>query len=136
MEFDTKTKPYVTSDETSFAYVSARDRWPVIITGAIDDVHKATSKASDPETEAEGKKIVEELAKLKYELQHDRQLSPLPDDGQADIAGYNEELERLGNPKWFGVPWLFSECYLYRFVYPKIGPLRPTTPLMLAEADE
>ncbi|KAL1302482.1 hypothetical protein AAFC00_002873 [Neodothiora populina] len=114
MEYDTKTLPYVTSDEASFAYISARDRWPVILTGAIDDMHKATSNATDPEKQAEGKKIVEGLAKLKHELQHDRQLPPLPDDGQPDIAGYNRELEQLGNPKWFGVPWLYSECYLYR----------------------
>lgn len=48
MNFDTKTRklepfnnepaiyissaaPYKTSDKTSFAYVSARDRWPVIL---------------------------------------------------------------------------------------------------------
>jgi len=42
---------------------------------------------------------------------------PLPDDGGSDIAGYNKELEQLGNPKWFSVPWLFSECYLYRSVF-------------------
>lgn len=40
--------------------------------------------------------------------------SPLIDDGGADVAAYNQELEQRGNPKWFNVPWLFSECYLYR----------------------
>ncbi|KAL2358011.1 hypothetical protein BJ546DRAFT_195234 [Cryomyces antarcticus] len=114
MELDTKTPPYSTSDRTSFASVSARDRWPVIITGAIDDVHRATSSATDPETRDEGKRIVEGLAKLKYELQHNRQMTPLPDDGQPDIASYNKELEQLGSPNWFNIPWLYSECYLYR----------------------
>ncbi|KAH8815677.1 hypothetical protein F5884DRAFT_773268 [Xylogone sp. PMI_703] len=103
-----------TSDKTSFAYISARDRWPVILTGAIDDVHRAVSNTEDDEKRAEGKKIVEELAKLKYELQHDRKLSPLLDDGQPDIEGYNKELEQLGTPSWFNVPWLYAECYLYR----------------------
>jgi len=44
-------------------------------TGAIDDVHKAIMKATDREVEAEGKKIVEGIAKLKYEVQHNRQLT-------------------------------------------------------------
>jgi hypothetical protein len=50
MEYDTKTRkldsankktnlisaaPSVTSDKTSFAYISARDRWPVILVGTI-----------------------------------------------------------------------------------------------------
>ncbi|KAG4416909.1 hypothetical protein IFR04_009987 [Cadophora malorum] len=114
MEYDTKTPLSSTSDKSSFAYISARDRWPVILTGAIDDVHKAVSQTTDVAKRTEGKKIVEELAKLKYELQHDRKLTPLADDGQADIEGYNKELEQLGNPSWFNVPWLYAECYLYR----------------------
>ncbi|GME22951.1 uncharacterized protein LTHEOB_5572 [Neofusicoccum parvum] len=114
MEHDTKTPPYTTNDQTSFAYVSAKDRWPVIITGGIDDVHRAALAATNPDTASEGKQIVESLAKLKYELQHDRKMTPLPEDGESDIAGYNKELEALGTPNWFNVPWLYSECYLYR----------------------
>ncbi|KAI9677399.1 MAG: hypothetical protein M1817_006352 [Caeruleum heppii] len=115
MEFDTKTPPYRTSDRTSFAYVSARDRWPVIITGAIDDLHRAVSTEKDADKQKEGKRIVEEIAKLKYELQHDRVLTPIADDGRADVAGYNAELNQLGPPTWFNAPWLFTECYLYRY---------------------
>ncbi|KAJ5038470.1 uncharacterized protein L3040_007328 [Drepanopeziza brunnea f. sp. 'multigermtubi'] len=114
MEYDTKTSVSSTSDKTSFAYISARDRWPIILTGAIDDVYKAVSDTADEAKRDEGKRIVEELAKLKYELQHDRKLTPLLDDGEADVAGYNQELEQLGNPSWFNIPWLYAECYLYR----------------------
>lgn len=40
---------------------------------------------------------------------------PLPDDGGEDIASYNAELARLGpETRWFGSPWLYTECYLYR----------------------
>ena len=42
--------------------------------------------------------------------------SALPDDGKADVAGYNIEIEQLGYPKWFDAPWLFIECYLYRYI--------------------
>ncbi|KAF2654284.1 DUF89-domain-containing protein [Lophiostoma macrostomum CBS 122681] len=114
MELDTKTPPYNTGDPTSFAYVSARERWPVIITQGIDDVHRSTWASKDEAAATEGKWIISELARLKYELQHDRELDPIPDDGEADAAAYNRELEALGRPKWHSVPWLYSECYLYR----------------------
>ncbi|KAI0438819.1 hypothetical protein F4803DRAFT_533690 [Xylaria telfairii] len=115
MEHDTKTPPYLTSDRTSFAYVSARDRWPVIVTAAIDDTYRSVSECGDAAKRDEGKKIIEELARLKYELQHDRPLTPIRDDGHPDIALYNNELAALGAPtSWFAVPWLYCECYLYR----------------------
>lgn len=44
-------------------------------TGAIDDVYRAVSKSEDPEAQAEGKKIIEKIATLKYEILHDRQLT-------------------------------------------------------------
>ena len=28
---------------------------------------------------------------------------------------YNKELEKLGNPTWLNVEWLFCECYLFRY---------------------
>ncbi|KAI9805186.1 MAG: hypothetical protein M1825_001022 [Sarcosagium campestre] len=121
MEFNTNTPPWRTSDKTSFAYVSARDRWPVIITGAIDDVHRATASVEDEEQRDEGKRIVEDLTKLKYELQHDRPLTPIIDDGSPDVGAYNEELSQLDSPTWFNVPWLYAECYLYRRVATSFG---------------
>jgi hypothetical protein len=49
--------------------------WLTEKTGAIDDVHRAVSETKDEAKRTEGKRIVEELAKLKYELQHDRRLA-------------------------------------------------------------
>ncbi|KAI9816145.1 MAG: hypothetical protein M1826_001871 [Phylliscum demangeonii] len=116
MEHDPRTPPYRTADHTSFAYVSARDRWPVIITGMIDDMHRSAAAADEPAKMTEGKRIIEQLATLKYELQHDRNLTPIPDDGFPDIVSYNRELAQRRAPTWFDVPWLYSECYLYRRV--------------------
>ncbi|KAF4589172.1 DUF89 domain-containing protein [Ophiocordyceps camponoti-floridani] len=115
MEFDSKTPKYVTSDATSFASETVRQRWPTILTSAIDDVYRATLSVEDPEKEAEGKRLVEQLGRLKYEVQHNRKLSLLDDDGFPDeTAAYNKELQNLGYPSWHNVPWLFAECYLYR----------------------
>lgn len=116
MEHDTKTPTYQTSDPTSFAYKSARERWPAIITGAIDDVYRSVSTLADSEKEAaaEGKAITSALAALKYELQHNRVLTPIPDDGFPDVEGYNAELQARGPPQWHSVEWLYAECYLYR----------------------
>ena len=48
----------------------------VVQTGAIDDVHRAVSAldSSEQEKVEEGKAIIQGLAKLKYELQHNRWL--------------------------------------------------------------
>ncbi|KAF3922311.1 hypothetical protein ABW20_dc0108827 [Dactylellina cionopaga] len=109
-----KVPPYRTADTNSFAYTSATKRWPIIITQAIDTVFRAIPGPSDKLKTDEGRKIVEELAKLKYEVQHNRILTPLRDDGLPDIAHYNTALEALGESKWLEVSWLYAECYLYR----------------------
>ena len=111
---------YDTSDPTSFAYVSARERWPIILTQAIDDVFRSTAEEKDEEKSTEGRQVVSELARLKYELQHNRELQPLPEDGEADVEGYNKELKTLTKPNWHSVPWLYAECYLYRYLHDRI----------------
>ncbi|KAK1778673.1 hypothetical protein QBC45DRAFT_158926 [Copromyces sp. CBS 386.78] len=114
MEFEPKIPTSSTGDKTSFAYETARKRWPIIITQAIDDVYRTTGQTDDAAKREEGKKIINDLATLKYEVQHDRALTPIPDDGVSDVATYNQILESLGKPTWLNVSWLFSECYLYR----------------------
>ncbi|KAL6407865.1 hypothetical protein AUP68_08890 [Ilyonectria robusta] len=147
MEYDTKTPQSVTSDPNSFASDSVRKRWPVILTSAIDDVYRAVSAATDPEAQAEGKKIIEQIATLKYEIEHDRKLTPIPDDGFSDeIKAYNKEIEDLGTPNWFDVPWLFSECYMYRltkhwknydlFARQKMDTFRSSRPAVLELASK
>ena len=45
-------------------------------TGIIDDMYRSVSKCDDnPDKRDEGKKIVEEIVKLKYEIQHDREIT-------------------------------------------------------------
>ncbi|KAK9376192.1 uncharacterized protein V1513DRAFT_439510 [Lipomyces chichibuensis] len=108
--------PYMTSDPNSFAYTSARSRWPVILTGIVDDLSRSTLE-SDGEKAEEGKVLIEKIDALKYDVEHDRKLLPLEDDGLFDVALYNSELERQGPMSWGNAPWLYSECYLYRKMY-------------------
>lgn len=84
-------------------------------TQAIDDAYRSVAHCDDAAKRDEGKKIVEDLTKLKYEVQHDRVMTPIRDDGYPDVATYNSELAQLGpNPTWLSSPWLFTECYLFR----------------------
>jgi damage-control phosphatase, subfamily III len=126
MDLDPPVPKYLTSSSISFAYLSARSRWPAIITAAIDDMHRTVSALpsdTNPAEVAEGKSLIAALASLKYELQHNRKLTPLPAEptgpwgNGADTELYNAELkarEQGGEVKWHDVEWLYSECYMYR----------------------
>lgn len=37
------------------------------------------------------------------------------------MTSYNEELAKLEKPSWYNAPWLFLECYLYRYNAPMIA---------------
>jgi len=41
--------------------------------------------------------------------------SPIDDDGQGNVACYNDELSTYPEEekRWFSMNWLFAECYLY-----------------------
>lgn len=55
-------------------------------------------------------------------------LSPIEEDGEPHVASYNEELNKLEKPSWYNAPWLYLECYLYRYEQPEPGTassLRP-----------
>lgn len=115
MDFDPPLPQYRTSDQNSFAYSSFRERLPAIITGAIEDVLRTiTNLPRGTPERIEGEQIILSLSALKSELQHNKALTPLPDDGYDDIALYNNELRQQGNLVWHDAPWLFGECYAYR----------------------
>lgn len=114
MDFKTLDPPHyppaVTSNPSSFAWISARKRWPTILTDALDDVHKSLNDSSEERIE-EGKRIIHAIGALKHEIEHDKELTPLADDGGTDIKGYNAEVQ---GERWMATKWLLSESYIYR----------------------
>ncbi|KAI0717732.1 hypothetical protein C8T65DRAFT_640596 [Cerioporus squamosus] len=130
--FEAPYPPWDFTDRNSFAFETVIKRWPVILTGIIDNIYcrnhdlgvslpsKSPEEAAIIEEQiAEGKKIINEVGQIKYDMARDRALPRIPDDGEALIDVYNAELDRLAEKKqntWLTVPWLYSECYLYRLV--------------------
>ncbi|BGP43169.1 Hairy/enhancer-of-split with YRPW motif protein 2 [Rhodotorula kratochvilovae] len=121
------TPPYPlcsASQKESFAYESTVKRWPIILTGVVDELSRlngelfASKEESDVEKVKEGKELIHAIGGLIYEMRHDRELVPLESTGLPDdTKEYNDELEFLaskGENKWFTAPWLYAECYLYR----------------------
>ena len=112
----------------TFAYKTLTDRLPVIITKAIDLLCRqrkqipallSLNEKDYNEAEEETKSLIEELARLKYELQTDKTIKALESD-YSDTKEWNEILKREENSHpneevtWFNISWLYAECYLYR----------------------
>ncbi|KAF8990259.1 DUF89 domain-containing protein [Cyathus striatus] len=125
MVFDAPYPPYDPTDKTG--YETVVKRWPIIITGVIDQLHNTCyilavsteNKDSFTTKIIEGKEIIGKISKLKYQMGRDHALEPIPVDGEPLADLYNMELEKLAeNHKntWFTAPWLYAECYLYRLL--------------------
>ncbi|KAI9068826.1 DUF89 domain-containing protein [Trametes sanguinea] len=123
-------QPWDFTDKQRFETVLKR--WPVILTGIIDNIYcrnhdlgvslpskTDAEKAVIEETIEEGKRIISKVGEVKYDMARDRVLKPIPHDGEALVDVYNKELDLLAEKKkntWLTVPWLYSECYLYRLI--------------------
>ncbi|XP_078039749.1 damage-control phosphatase ARMT1 [Augochlora pura] len=109
----------------SFAYITIKDRLPVILTKIIDTL----SRNKDDLVKLHGVYVLEEIkqvigfiSKLKNEMVTNKTLKPLQPvcgvlDNDADEWNKylikRTELERT-IPTWFNTLWLYCECYMYR----------------------
>ncbi|UZJ54649.1 hypothetical protein CBS101457_003969 [Exobasidium rhododendri] len=114
--------PWSATDKSSFAYLSVAQRWPTIITSAIDALYQASyalSYSSDQQLaekkSEEAKVIIERLSKLKHDMGRDRSLETLGEDGGDGTEEYDQVINEH-HWTWFTAPWLFAECYLYRLL--------------------
>ncbi|KAF7326870.1 DUF89 domain-containing protein [Mycena venus] len=136
--------PYDPTDPAGFSYTTVVHRWPVIITGVIDRMHRLSHdlclemNVAEVEAEKESLKLrIDEAKGIIEKASHrtgssatlslclsltDQQTEirdgPIPSDGES-AEMYNSELQRLAEDAkntWFTAPWLFAECYLYRLL--------------------
>jgi len=74
------------------------------------------------------KQICGALSQLKNEMQTNKKLTDLPDDGMGDEALWNVCLQHDrqhqqaegAESAWFVSPWLLIECYFYRRIHSAI----------------
>ncbi|XP_071862905.1 damage-control phosphatase ARMT1 [Bombus fervidus] len=109
----------------SFAYITIKDRLPVILTKIIDTLSRNKENIAEIYGEnatEEIKQITGFISKLKNEIATNKTLKPLqllPDIKDNDAEEWNKYLIKRteieeGTPTWFNTSWLYCECYMYR----------------------
>lgn len=121
-----RPEPLSGKDEGSFAYLTIRDRMPVILTKVIDLVHRRTSSFSEgnqQELMNDSKEVLAKLSKLRYEIKTDKPLALVEDD-ELDASIWNETIKHSKSlvdkdktVSSFSGAWLVVECHMYRKIY-------------------
>jgi hypothetical protein len=111
---------YNLNDPTSFAFSTARERWPKIISQTKIDVSTHLQDSQDSELIQQGNSIIEQIEHILSEFHNDGTIRRFTDEEIAfipSLESYNEELDKLNKqPSWLNGPWLLLECYLYRLL--------------------
>ncbi|CAK9826417.1 Damage-control phosphatase ARMT1 [Anthophora retusa] len=118
----------------SFAYITIKDRLPVILTKIIDTLSRnkenIAEKYGENATE-EIKQVTGFISKLKSEIVTNKTLKPLQliDDKDNDAEEWNQYLLKITEiedeiPTWFNTVWLYCECYMYRILAQQFALLK------------
>lgn len=112
---------YQLSDPKSFAFATARKRWPTIITQAKDTVEAyINAQSGNDKLVEQGKVIIDGIDNILLEFNNngiirkftDEEIKLIP-----SLESYNIELDTLEKtPTWLNGPWLLIEGYLYRLL--------------------
>lgn len=109
----------------SFAYITIKDRLPVILTKIIDTLSRNKESIAEKYGENatdEIKQVTGFISKLKNEITTNKTLKPLrlltngEDNDAEEWNKYLRERTEIenGTPTWFNTIWLYCECYMYR----------------------
>ncbi|EZA57634.1 hypothetical protein X777_00734 [Ooceraea biroi] len=116
----------------SFAYITVKDRLPIILTKVIDTFCRNKNQIIDTYgqgAEEDIKHIIGFISQLKNEIVTNKTLKLLRLNNQVvtnDAKEWNKYLEyrtRVDGqvPTWFNTKWLYCECYMYRVLAQEIG---------------
>ena len=124
----TEVARYSAALKNSFAYKTTIQRWPTILTQVVDGLfqqcHALSVHGTASHTKVEeAKSIIEQISQLKYELTHNKALTPIGvrSNNAPRIGSFHapttepyDDIIRRSDMTWFQSDWLFAECYLYR----------------------
>ncbi|XP_029675820.1 protein-glutamate O-methyltransferase-like isoform X1 [Formica exsecta] len=116
----------------SYAYVSLKDRMPVILTKIIDTICQKKNEivhAYGQDAANDIKDIIRFIGQLKNEIVTNKTLKPMRLNTKAinnDAEEWNTYLENKTHtegetPTWFNTTWLYCETYMYRVLAQEIG---------------
>ncbi|KAJ1555301.1 hypothetical protein HK405_002773 [Cladochytrium tenue] len=134
---------YSAAEKDGFAFPTVSQRWPVIVTNIIDDIHRTvdenaasspTNSDVDGEQRRQGSAVIAKLEALKYDIQHGKPIAPLENlyihttaknqDGtplileDTDTRAWNDAIRQVfPGATYYSASWLFAECYLYRRIF-------------------
>ncbi|XP_006619922.1 damage-control phosphatase ARMT1-like [Apis dorsata] len=111
----------------SFAYVTLKDRLPVILTKIIDTFSRNKENIIEKYGEnakEEIKQMIGFISKLKNEIATNKTLKPMrlaSNKSNNDAEEWNKYLIKRTEiegetPLWFNTLWLYCECYMYRIL--------------------
>lgn len=112
--------PSYNDDPTSFAYTTARRRWPIIVRDIVSDLDLYTS--DHPASESCGKAVTAKFNQLLDAFAHDAAVAEFLAQDIAlkpELSVYNQQLASFNEQKqvtWLTGPWLYLECYLYQLI--------------------
>ncbi|XP_076650442.1 damage-control phosphatase ARMT1 isoform X2 [Halictus rubicundus] len=109
----------------SFAYITIKDRLPIILTKIVDTLSRNKEDIANlygENVSEEIKHIIGFISKLKNEVVTNKTLKPLqtlPNATNNDADEWNKYLIKRTEiegttPTWFNTLWLYCECYMYR----------------------
>ncbi|KAH6670894.1 hypothetical protein F5X68DRAFT_194396 [Plectosphaerella plurivora] len=117
MEFDPKTldAAYSTGDTSCFGFTTARSRWPSILTGVIEDLQRSIADLKDGDKKADGLRLVAEVQDLRDDVVRDSIIKPLTANDSI-ASSYNDELAQRSPLTWLNSPWMFTECFMFKWL--------------------